>query len=284
MANKGIVILFGMAIVLGAIYGLTMWDVDQKSSRQSGSDQAFDADQPTQSQQEANIKLTLPTANSTITLPFVISGEARVFENQLRYRLLECDGKVLDEGYLTANAADMGLYGPFNVQVTSIPNISSKNGCIEVFSNSPKDGSEINVVTLPITFDLTDTLVVKAFFGSKESPEGEECTTVYPVERRVVKTQSVARAALEELLKGPQVIERDKGYYTNINEGVVIQKITVDNGVARVDFSTRLDEGVAGSCKVTAIRTQIISTLKQFPTVKNVIISINGRTEDILQP
>jgi len=35
---------------------------------------------------------------------------------------------------------------------------------------------------------------------------------------------------------------------------------------------------------VTAIRAQITETLKQFPTVENVVISIDGRTEDILQP
>jgi len=35
---------------------------------------------------------------------------------------------------------------------------------------------------------------------------------------------------------------------------------------------------------VAAIRAQIRETLKQFPTVDEVIISIDGRTEDILQP
>ena len=33
-----------------------------------------------------------------------------------------------------------------------------------------------------------------------------------------------------------------------------------------------------------AIRVQITETLEQFPTVDSVIISIDGRTEDILQP
>jgi hypothetical protein len=35
---------------------------------------------------------------------------------------------------------------------------------------------------------------------------------------------------------------------------------------------------------VAAISAQIRETLKQFSTVKGVIISIDGRTEDILQP
>ncbi|PIP22172.1 MAG: hypothetical protein COX38_02115, partial [Candidatus Nealsonbacteria bacterium CG23_combo_of_CG06-09_8_20_14_all_39_25] len=46
----------------------------------------------------------------------------------------------------------------------------------------------------------------------------------------------------------------------------------------------QLEFQVGGSCKVSAIRAQITQTLKQFPTVDEVVISINGRTEDILQP
>jgi len=45
-----------------------------------------------------------------------------------------------------------------------------------------------------------------------------------------------------------------------------------------------LEEAVGGSCRVTAIRSQIEQTLKQFSTVQSVIISIDNRTEDILQP
>jgi len=45
-----------------------------------------------------------------------------------------------------------------------------------------------------------------------------------------------------------------------------------------------LEFQVGGSCRVAAISAQIMETLKQFPTVKDVIISINSRTEDILQP
>jgi spore germination protein GerM len=60
--------------------------------------------------------------------------------------------------------------------------------------------------------------------------------------------------------------------------------LTIEDGVAKVDFNEQLEYEVSGSCRVSAIRAQITETLKQFPTVKEVIISIDGRTEDILQP
>jgi spore germination protein GerM len=110
------------------------------------------------------------------------------------------------------------------------------------------------------------------------------CIKVFPVRRQIGQTRAVARAALQELLQGPTPAERAAGYYTNINPGVVIQKLSVKNGVARVDFNKTLEYRVGGSCRTGAIIAQITRTLKQFPTVTRVIISINGRTEDILQP
>jgi spore germination protein GerM len=67
-------------------------------------------------------------------------------------------------------------------------------------------------------------------------------------------------------------------------EGVKVQSLSIEGGVARVDLSEELEEGVGGSCMVASITAQITETLKQFPTVDSVIISIDGRTEDILQP
>jgi spore germination protein GerM len=72
--------------------------------------------------------------------------------------------------------------------------------------------------------------------------------------------------------------------FSGINYGTKVQKLTVADGVADVDFNEKLEEGVGGSCMVAAIRAQITETLKQFYSVEQVIISINGRTEDILQP
>ena len=62
------------------------------------------------------------------------------------------------------------------------------------------------------------------------------------------------------------------------------QKIEVNDGVAKVDFSKQMEFEMGGSCRVGLIRLQVEETLKQFPEIKQVIISVDGRTEDILQP
>lgn len=131
---------------------------------------------------------------------------------------------------------------------------------------------------------IEEFMTVKVFFGNSNLNVEAVCEEVFPIEREVPETQAVARAALEELLKGPTAKEESMGYFTNINEGVEIQSLIVENGTAKVDFNEYLDFQVGGSCRVIAIRAEIEETLKQFPTVENVIISINGRTDDILQP
>ena len=67
--------------------------------------------------------------------------------------------------------------------------------------------------------------------------------------------------ALWVLLAGPSEEELKDGYYTNINQGVKINNFKIDKGVAYVDFDKTLEEGLAGSCLVTAVRSQIEQTL-----------------------
>ncbi|MBU2010544.1 MAG: GerMN domain-containing protein [Patescibacteria group bacterium] len=111
-----------------------------------------------------------------------------------------------------------------------------------------------------------------------------DCTKTVAVERKISKTQEVARAALTELIKGATQNEIDQGFFSNINAGVKIQSLSIKNRIAKVDFNEQLQAGIGGSCATSAIRSQIRETLKQFLTVDNVIVSINGRIEDILQP
>jgi hypothetical protein len=146
------------------------------------------------------------------------------------------------------------------------------------------DYAQISVSVKPKD-DGVEMIKVKVFFpNSKIDSEMLDCSLVFPVQREIEKTLAVGRASLEELFKGPSDNELEGGYFTNIPEGVQIQSLDIKDGVATVDLSSELEEGVGGSCMVTSIRAQIEETLKQFSTVDSVIISIDGRTEDILQP
>ena len=123
---------------------------------------------------------------------------------------------------------------------------------------------------------LPETMEIELYFVM--IVDGQEQIVAVP--RSIPYTTAVARAALEELLGGPI----NGGISTAIPEGVTLKGITVENGIARADFDGKLQEGVADSARVTAIRQQIEMTLLQFDTVQEVIITINGTSEGILQP
>lgn len=132
--------------------------------------------------------------------------------------------------------------------------------------------------------DGEGTITLKVYFLNDRLDPEVTCQKVFPVERAIPHTQGVAQAALKQLLMGPTDAEKAQGYGTTIPQGVTLESVSVRDGTAYAAFDETLERAVGGSCRVTAIRQQIIQTLKQFPTVRDVVISIDGRTEDILQP
>lgn len=234
------------------------------------------------------IRVFFPAPNSEVTSPLEIRGEARgtwFFEASFPIRLVDPEGKIL--GTAIAQAAGEWMteeFVPFTAKLEYAAPSTTSGGELLFEKDNPSGLPEhADEFRMPILFGAQETMIVRAYFG-KEAESSEDCQTVFPLERRITKTTAVARAAVEELLKGPTEAERGNGYFTSLNSGVSIQRLVIKSGTARVDFSAELERAVGGSCRVTAIRSQIMQTLKQFSTVQNVIISIDGRTEDILQP
>jgi hypothetical protein len=132
-----------------------------------------------------------------------------------------------------------------------------------------------------------ETAKVKIFFSNiEETPEMLDCSKIFPVERVIFVGEGENSAVLttKALLEGPTEEEIVQGYLTNINSGTELIGLNTENGVATANFSQRIEEGVGGSCMVTAIRAQITETLIQFPEIDEVIIAVEGKTEEILQP
>jgi len=241
-----------------------------------------------QSTQEPDIIVTSPQSNQIITSPLSIEGKAKgswYFEAVAPVRLLDDKGNVLTSGQIQTQGDWMTSdYVPFKAELTFSYNATTSGTLL--FHNDNPSGLPENDKEFNVSVQLVpiQTLNVNAYFNNNNLDPQISCNKVFPVQRQIAKTQTVAMAAVSELLKGPSDAEKSQGYYTNINPGVKIQKMTIENGVAKADFDETLETAVGGSCRVSAIRVQITETLKQFPTVQSVIISINGRTEDILQP
>lgn len=232
------------------------------------------------------IEVYLPAAGDQIVgTKFVIYGKGRAFENTINYRISDDDGKQLYLGSFMTNAPDAGIFGYFDQEVDlakllkTIPPVIR----LDVLELSAKDGSDIHKTSLRLNVDQSVTAVFAYFSNNNLDPE-ISCNKTFAVTRLVPKTQSVLRGATKELLNGPTPAEAKLGFGTLINSGVMINSINISSNTATIDLSPELDKNMGGSCRVTAIRSQITNTAKQFTNIKNVIISINGETELILQP
>jgi hypothetical protein len=239
---------------------------------------------PTPPQKEIELYLPAPT-DKKVGTKFVIYGKGRGFESQINYRISDAkDGRELLLGNLMINA-EMGKFGYFYKEIDLKKELKALPTAIilSVFEFSAEDGSEINKTSLELEVDSNSTAVFAYFNNNNLDPE-VSCNKTFAVARLVPKTQSTLKAAMEELLKGPTAAEAKLGFGTSINPGVTINSVKVSGNTTTIDFSPKLEEGVGGSCRVAAIRSQITNTAKQFSNIKNVIISINGETELILQP
>lgn len=241
---------------------------------------------------ELGIEVFLPKSNEEISSPLEIIGTVNGngwvgFEGQVgTVKLLSSEGEELSTGVLQATTEWTQLPVRFKATLDFIY-LNMDAGAL-VFNNENPSGLPQNdrvfVLPVKITKTVGGAIQVKLYFNNNEMDPEYSCKKVFPVDRGVSETEAVARAALNELLKGPTRQEILDGFFTSINPDVKIQKLTIENTVAKVDFDSNLEKNVGGSCRVSAIRNQITQTLLQFKTVKSVVISIDGRTEDILQP
>jgi len=278
--NKIILVVVILAIIIVALLGVLIFipgKVSNKPNFVIGTD---------------GLQINGLVANQEISSPLKITGKVigngwGGFEGQVgAVELLDGNGKSIASGVLTATSEWMTL--PVNFETTlSFQSNMSQSGNLVFHNENPsdmRDKDKTFVLPVKIIKASSETMSVNVYFMNNNLDPEASCNKVFSVQRIIPKTQAIARATLEELLKGPTSSEVTGGFSTIINPGVKIQSLTIDDkGVARADFSQEL-ESTGGSCRVTAIRAEITQTLKQFSTIKNVIISINGEVETILQP
>ena len=244
--------------------------------------------------QEPHLILDMPKEGDTLSSPFELKGKVKgwFFEGSFPVYLTDKDGKPIiitdgvGEGIPVKSIGDWmtSEYVSFDQKIGFVTDAT--DGFLVLQKDNPSDDRSLDEqVKIPVHFAPQDTMRVNVYLGNSVfNPNQVDCTQVYPVERVVPKSSKTATTALNELLKGVIGGESKDGYITSINPGVTLKSISVSAGTASVDFSSGLGDQVAGSCRVAAIRAEIEQTLKQFPTIQNVIISIDGVSEGILQP
>jgi len=237
-----------------------------------------------QPEPDKDIVLEIPTETAVLGGSFEVAGRARMSDQGVTVIVRDAEGEKLFEAVAALDAKESGQFGRFS-QVVDLPQHKLGKGSVEVMSGAPGDSGRQDLVRREVLFAEPDMVAAKVYFRMTGFDSQESCDTVLPVVRMVSSKTAIYRAVIDELVRGLNETERAAGYATSLPANVTLKSIAADaNGVVTADFTGSLERGVAGACRVAAIRAQITSTLKQFPEVRDVIISVNGHTEDVLQP
>jgi len=112
-------------------------------------------------------------------------------------------------------------------------------------------------------------------------PAGESMFTLFfydsktehliPVTRRIKRPQSVLRASIEELVRGPL---QGSNLNRTIPKDVEIQA-SQNNGIVQLNLPASLNE-MSGSTFLSGILDSLLLTVSQFPTVRQIEFTVNG--------
>jgi spore germination protein GerM len=125
------------------------------------------------------------------------------------------------------------------------------------------------------------TMRVQVYFNNQDlAGRPDDCATVFAVARQLPRSAGVATAALNALFVGPTEVERAAGYRSPFSAATagLLRSLRVDHGTAYLNLNDprALLAGATSSCGAAEFRTQLESTLRQFPTVRRVIVAIDG--------
>ncbi len=232
--------------------------------------------------------IEVPAEDEEVTLPIRLLARGGSAGQRVRVKVIWEDGS----GFERTVDALPGLDGRgFLMTVLDGDGpATAQTARIEIYDEQNTLLARQNVRYLPA--NDPNTMPIKVVWLKGEDPV---TATV-----RIPKTVAVGRAALNILLWGPppgnpqgwtsaipspaQVAQHRQELNPSWGEYVRLRSLAIKDGVAYADFSRELETCPCGSLRGSLIIRQIKMTLLQFSTVKDVVISIEGRTEDILQP
>ena len=128
------------------------------------------------------------------------------------------------------------------------------------------------------------TTELRVYFNNAQRAGTEaDCAIVFALPRQVPKTEGVAAAALRQLFAGPTDGERAAGYRSPFSAATagLLTRIHIEHGTAYVDLHDPRAHlaGVTSSCGAAEFGAQVERTLRQFPTVRRVILAIDGEPQ-----
>ncbi len=118
---------------------------------------------------------------------------------------------------------------------------------------------------------------VKVYFWEfNKQTEGDE----FAAFTRKVDAKSPLRPTIEAFLAGPTAEEEAKGFAGLAYGDLKLASAKLRNGTARIDFTREIRADYnPGDLETLRFEEAVTRTAKQFPTVKKVVVCVNGDNE-----
>lgn len=221
-----------------------------------------------------------PQANAGVTLPLHIEARVGTPGDQILATLSGQDGVELTSGSLPV-LADGGGRGLVLGNMPTASNTLTPTNQPATLELRTLAGELLDRQTLTLLADA-DTQSVQLFWVSG--------TQLQPIEVRIPQTDRPDTATLNELLWGPPnnppglttAIPRPdevlnfSGRESDWGPRVTLRNLTITDGVATADFSQEMRAHGDNPQRVQVINEQITQTLKQFSSVSEVHITVEG--------
>ena len=104
---------------------------------------------------EYAIKVTNIKSGDSLISPVIIEGEAVAFENTVIIELRNKEHETMVKEFANVKAPDIGRSGSFKITLHFDFDLT-KEGYVAVYEESAKDGSEVNLVEIPVGFNKNE--------------------------------------------------------------------------------------------------------------------------------
>lgn len=241
------------------------------------------------------IRVTAPVANTVLTSPLTVRGEARgnwYFEASFPVRLLDSEGSELALGIAQAQGEWMTTeFVPFETTLIFITPTASQTGTLVLEKDNPSGLPEnADELRIPVRFetDASKTRIIKLYYYNESKDKDASgnllCSAqgLETVERQIPLTITPVQDAVKLLLQGHLTFqEKSRGLDTEFPlSGLSLTGASLDNGSLTLTFADPGNKTGGGSCRVGILWAQIEATANQFSEVSQV----RFLPEELFQP
>lgn len=136
---------------------------------------------------------------------------------------------------------------------------------------TPSDATATPPPTPAVTATLTPTTATTTTLSLYFFRNGK----LGVVHRNLERTSQIGSTALQALLAGPTQAEQSLGFRSAIPSGTQLHKLTINGDQATVDLSSSFTSEATASLLKQRV-AEVVFTLTQFPTVRSVLITVDG--------